>query len=235
MPEKKMIQKSPVRIFERAIGGGLGEGNFGVVLSRPGVGKTAFLIGLAVDQLLQGKKVLYISTKESVEHVNDFFDQIFHAMARTLEMDQVPQMQLRMERNRHILVYNADFFSLEKLEQSVQFLKDTTGFAPEMMILDGTPRFKTTEQWEIDGVRKLAADNQAEVWTSANMHREGQETDERSVPLEVARFDKDLDVIVHLCPQSEHIQVKITKEHGNPEVAQVRMELDPATMLLRWI
>ena len=235
MPEKKMIQRSPVRIFERAIGGGLGAGNFGVVLSRPGVGKTAFLIGLAVDQLLQRRKVLYISTKESVEHINDFFDQIFHAMAAALEMDQVPQMQLRMERNRHILVYNADIFSLEKLEQSVDFLKDATGFSPDVMILDGTPRFASTEQWEIDGVRKLAADNEAELWTSANLHREGQEADERGVPAEVARFDKDLDVIIHLCPQNDHVQVKITKEHGNQEVAQVRMELDPSTMLLRWV
>jgi hypothetical protein len=235
MPEKKMIQKSPVRVFERAIGGGLGAGNFGVILSRHGVGKTAFLIGLAVDQLLQRKKVLYISTKESVEHINDFFDHIFHATAAAQNMTDVPRLQLRMERNRHILAYNADFFTLEKLEQSLAFLKDATGFEPDMMILDGTPRFKTTEQWEIDGVRKLAADNKAEVWTSANIHREGQEHDERSVPLEVARFDKDLDVIVHLCPESSHIRVKITKEHASEEVAQVSMELDPATMLLRWV
>ena len=103
---------------------------------------------------------------------------------------------------------------------------------PDVMILDGTPRFASTEQWEIDGVRKLAADNEAEVWTSANLHRTGQEADERGVPAEVARFDKDLDVIIHLCPQSDHVQVKITKEHGNQEVAQVRMELDPSTMLL---
>ncbi len=235
MPENKMIQKSPVRIFERAIGGGLGAGNFGVILSRPGVGKTAFLIGLAIDQLLQRKKVLYISTKESVEHVNDFFDHIFHAMAAAQDMAEVPRMQLRMERNRHILAYNADFFTLEKLEQSLAFLKDATGFEPDMMILDGTPRFKTTEQWEIDGVRKLAADNKAEIWTSANIHREGQEADDRGVPAEVSRFDKDLDVIVHLCPESDHIRVKVTKEHDSQDVAQVRMELDPATMLLRWI
>lgn len=235
MPENKMTKKSPVRIFERAIGGGLGEGNLGVVLSRPGVGKTAFLIGLAVDQLLQRKKVLYISTKESVDHINQFFDQIFHAMAAAQSMDEIPQMQLRMERNRHILSYNADFFSLEKLEESVAFLEDATGFSPDIMILDGTPRFKTTEQWEVDGVRKLATKNGAEVWTSANLHREGQEADDRGVPTEVARFDKDLDVIVHLCPESNHIQVKITKEHGNEELPQVRMELDPATMLLRWV
>jgi KaiC/GvpD/RAD55 family RecA-like ATPase len=235
MSENKIIQRSPVRIFERAIGGGLGAGNFGVVLSRPGVGKTAFLIGLAVDQLLQRRKVLYISTKESVEHINGFFDQIFHAMAAALDLEELPQLQLRMERNRHILVYNRDVFSLEKLEQSVQFLGDATGFSPDMMILDGTPRFESTEQWEIDGVRKLAAENGAEVWTSSNLHREGQEADARGVPSEVARFDKDLDVIIHLCPESNHVQVKITKEHASQDVAQVRMELDPSTMLLRWV
>lgn len=235
MPENKMIQRSPVRIFERAIGGGLGAGNLGVVLSRPGVGKTGFLIGLAVDQLLQQKKVLYISTKESVEHINAFFDQIFHAMAEALDMDEIPQMQLRMERNRHILVYNRDVFSLEKLEESAAFLKDATGFTPDMVILDGSPRFENTEQWELDGLRKLAADWKAEVWASSNVHRTGQDTDERGVPMKVARFDKDLDVIINLCPESSHIRVKITKEHKSQEVAQVRIELDPATMLLRWV
>ena len=157
MVEKSMIERSPVRIFERAIGGGLGEGKMGVVLSRRGVGKTGFLIGLAVDQLLQGRKVLYISTKESVEHINNFFDQIFHAMAEALDMDQVPQKLLRMERNRYIHVYNRKTFSVEKLQQSVEFLKEAAGFEPDMVIMDGTPRFEKSEEWEIQDIIKLAA------------------------------------------------------------------------------
>ena len=181
MVEKSMMERSPVRIFERAIGGGLGAGKLGVVLSRHGVGKTGFLIGLAVDHLLQGKKVLYISTQESVEHINNFFDQIFHAMASSLDLDQVPQKQLRMERNRYIHVYNRKTFSLEKLEQSVAFLKEAAGFEPDMVILDGTPRFENTEEWEIQGAKKLAAEWGAELWTSSNTHREGQEMDERGV------------------------------------------------------
>ncbi len=142
MPEKSLIERSPVRIFDRAIGGGLGAGNIGVVLARNGVGKTGFLIGLAIDALLRERKVLYISTKESVEHVTAFFEQIFHAMADELGMNEVPQRQLLMERGRHILCYNRDFFSLEKLEQSVAFLKDTTGFSPDMVIMDGTPALR---------------------------------------------------------------------------------------------
>ncbi len=234
MTEKSMIERSPIRIFDRAIGGGLGTGNLGVVLSRPGVGKTAFLIGLAVDQLLQGKKVLYISTKEPVDHIHHFFDEVFHSMAAALDASSVPQRQLKMERNRHILVYNRDFFSLEKLEQSATFLKDAAGFVPDMVIMDGTPRFSKSEKWEIEGVRKLAAEWNAEVWTSANTHREGQDMDERGVPNAIAKYDELVDVIVHLCPESEHIRVRITKEHSNEEIAQVQMELDAATMLLRW-
>ena len=234
MVEKSMMERSPVRIFERAIGGGLGEGKLGVVLSRHGVGKTGFLIGLAVDQLLQGKKVLYISTKESVEHINNFFDQIFHAMAASLDLDQIPQKQLRMERNRYIHVYNRDSFSLEKLEQSVAFLKDAAGFVPDMVILDGTPRFENTEEWEIQGVKKMAAEWGAEIWTSSNIHREGQESDARGVPNSVARFDDEIGVIVNLESDSDHVKVKILKEHGSTEPAQVQIELDPKTLLLRW-
>ncbi|MBK6734791.1 MAG: hypothetical protein IPO18_16290 [bacterium] len=234
MPEKSMIERSPVRVFDRAIGGGLGAGNIGVVLSRNGGGKTGFLIGLAIDKLLQGKRVLYISTKESVEHVNDFFDQIFHAMAASLAMDELPQRQLQMERNRHILVYNRKFFSVEKLENSVTFLTDTTGFTPDMVVMDGTPRFESTEQWELDGIRKLARQWNAEVWTSGLLHREGQVFDERGIPQEIARYDADLAVVIRLATENGRIGLKVLKEHASTEPAQVRMELDPATLLLRW-
>ncbi|MCP4293528.1 MAG: AAA family ATPase [bacterium] len=234
MPLNKMIQRSPVRIFEKVIGGGLGAGNLGVTLSRPGVGKTGFLIGLAVDQLLQGKKVLYISTKEPVDHISTFFEEIFQSMSNVLEMDNVLQRQLEMERNRQILVYNRKLFSLEKLEKSVAFLKETTGFEPDMVILDGTPRFENTEEWEVEGIKKLGAQWGAEIWTSSNTHREDQEMDARGVPRVVTRFEEHLNVIVALCPDSEHIKVNTIKEHGNEDIPQVSLELDPKTMLLRW-
>jgi len=232
--EKSMTDRSPVRIFERAIGGGLGAGNLGVILSRPGVGKTAFLIGLAVDQLLQGKKVLYISTKESVEHISNFFEQIFQVTAAALDLDDVPRRQLRMERHRHIHVYNRKTFSVEKLEQAVGFLHDAMDFTPDMVIMDGTPRFENTEDWELDNIRELATKWGAEVWTSSNTHREGQEADARGVPTAVARFDEKLDVIVDLVPDHSIIQVKLIKEHNSTEIAQVQLEIDPRTMLLRW-
>ena len=235
MPQKSLIERSPVRIFDRAIGGGLGAGNIGVVLARTGVGKTGFLIGLAIDALLQERKVLYISTQESVEHITAFFEQIFHAMAEDLGMNEVPQRQLMMERGRHILCYNREIFSLEKLENSVGFLKEATGFSPGHGDHGRHPALRADRAV---GDRRACASwpptGRPEVWTSATLHREGQELDARGVPVEVARFDADLGVIIHLCPEGDHVKVRITKEHQTETAAQVSMELDPRTLLLRW-
>jgi hypothetical protein len=232
--DSKMLERSPVRVFERATKGGLGRGNVGVVLSRPGVGKTGFLIGLALDALLQGRKVLHISTQESVDRVQSFYDHIFHVLAASLNLDRPHERLLAVERNRHILAYNRKLFSLEKLENSVSFLKDAADFTPSFVIMDGTPRFGKTEQWEMDGVCRLAKEWDAEIWTSSLTHREGQQLDSRGVPMEVARFDASLAVIVNLVPTADYIKVRIVKDHDRASIPDLHLELDPATLLLRW-
>ncbi len=234
MPTQDTRFHSPLRVFEKALDGGLGAGEIGVVLSRPGVGKTALLVGMAVDALLQGRSVLHISTEESVREVRRFYDEVFERMADNLKLDNRMQRQLDLERNRHILVYNRKEFSLEKLRQSVAFLAEAADFRPQLVIMDGTPRYEHTEQWEIDGVRELARDLEAAVWTSSLLHRDGQETDERGVPRAVARFDADLSVIVVLEPERDHVQVRVVKATALAGAAAPRLELDPRTLLLRW-
>ena len=43
--------RSPLRLLEQGLHGGLGKGNIGVVLAGPGVGKSSFLVGVALDFL----------------------------------------------------------------------------------------------------------------------------------------------------------------------------------------
>ena len=49
MHRKEINERSPMRVLEQSIHGGLGRGNLGVVVARHGVGKTAFLVGVALD------------------------------------------------------------------------------------------------------------------------------------------------------------------------------------------
>jgi hypothetical protein len=234
MPDKSVCDRSPLRILERALGGGLGRGNIGVVLSRHGVGKTGFLIGIALDALLQGRKVLHISTKESVEHTRDFYDLLFRNLTTDLQLDNLAQRHLEMERNRHILVYNRKLFSLAKLEQSVSFLREAAGFVPSVVIMDGTPRFEKTEEWEMEGVARLASEWDAEIWTATNLHREGQELTAKGIPVTVAQFDRWLSVILLLEPTAERVRVRILKDRDRDDIADLRSILDPVTRLLRW-
>ncbi|MBT7311842.1 hypothetical protein HN843_08765 [bacterium] len=233
MTTKDMHFRSPLRVFEKATDGGLGAGNVGVVLSRAGVGKTAFLVGLAVDAIMHGKKVMHISTEESVEHLRDFYSEIFNVVAEKTNLENKMQEELNLERRRHILVYNRDEFSLEKLQESAKFLKDVAHFEPDIVIMDGTPRYEQSERWEIEGIKKLAQDWNAQVWTASQTHREGQEFDDRGVPAEVAAFDDLISMAVFLEPCSNHVKVKVLKDKNN-NAPELSMELDPKNLLLRW-
>ena len=44
MVKAELIKRSPLRVFEQSIHGGLGRGNIGVLASPKGVGKTACLV-----------------------------------------------------------------------------------------------------------------------------------------------------------------------------------------------
>jgi hypothetical protein len=65
-------------------------------------------------------------------------------------------------------------------------------------------------------------------------HREGQQFDLRGVPLDVARFDALLSVILLLETAAERIRVRIIKDRDRADIADLHLELDPRTMLLRW-
>ena len=64
---KELNERNPLRLFEHSIHGGLGRGNIGVVVARHGIGKTAFLVGIALDDAMRGRKCFtFRSIKPSI-------------------------------------------------------------------------------------------------------------------------------------------------------------------------
>ena len=80
--------RSPLRLLEKGLHGGLGHGNLGLVIAGPGVGKTSFLVGVALDELLRSKPVLHIALDHSVQHVRDYYDTVFEELANTTRLDE---------------------------------------------------------------------------------------------------------------------------------------------------
>ena len=73
MEVAELIKKSPIRVFESSIDGGLGRGNLGVLASRHGVGKTACMVHLAIDKILRGQNVIHVSFGANVEHIMNWY------------------------------------------------------------------------------------------------------------------------------------------------------------------
>ncbi len=95
MYRKELNERSPLRVFEQSIHGGLGRGNIGVAVGRHGVGKTAFLVGVALDDLMRGRKVLHVALDQSVEKVRQYYDEIFMDLARTSELEDAGRESVR--------------------------------------------------------------------------------------------------------------------------------------------
>lgn len=229
---KEMHARSPLRVFEKSIHGGLGKGNLGVVMSPAGIGKTAFLIDVALDDLLQEHQVLHVTLEDSVERVRDFYGTLFQELCKTTQPDDLGRAHLQVERLRMIHAYRGGKLSLDKLRRNVEFLQDHAHFEPELLILDGV-NFRSTSNQELGGLKELAGKMSAEVWLSVQTHRDRPPRDPRGIDEQVIRFDEFISVMVLLHPEEEgSVTIQLLKDHENENLADLKMRLDPTTLLL---
>ena len=170
MEKTEINQRSPLRALETSLGGGLGDGDIGVVVARTGIGKTAFLVGIALDKLLRGRRVLHVSMGHSVEKVCAYYDEIFADLAHDQELSDVWQVRLEMERNRNIHVYSDGNMSADRLRQCLDALatlnaSDRFAIPPDEVSDDGDSytEFGWLPYVEAFGLTALAIDGDQRV------------------------------------------------------------------------
>jgi KaiC/GvpD/RAD55 family RecA-like ATPase len=234
MYRREIGERNPLRIFERSIHGGLGRGNLGLVLSRPGGGKTGFLISVAIDDCLRERNVLHVSTRDSAEKARAFYEEVFHDLAESAGMTDRADRLRRLERHRRIHSFLGGTFTLAKLEVALDYMTRYTDFNPSAIIMDGFPEWEHASEDELGALKSMATRYDCEVWLTGALHRDGQKQDARGVPVEMARFDDILSVVVRLDPEADHVRVRLLKDHANPDIADLHLELDPVTFQVRW-
>ncbi len=238
MYRKDVNERSPMRVFEKSMHGGLGKGNVGVIAARAGVGKTALLVQIALDDLLRDRKVLHISHEHAVDHVRAYYDEIFRDLAVTSKLDDPSSVKLDVERNR--LIYShigpassappsprGGRSSIAKIVDTVTFARDIAHFEPEVIILDGFD-FQHAGDDAIQALLKLATERAVELWLSANVDTAPTRAGELPAPL--ARFAAELDVVVFLAPERDVVRLRLLKDHQNTELADLHLRLDPHSM-----
>jgi hypothetical protein len=235
MYRKEVNERSPMRVFEKSMHGGLGRGNVGVIASRPGIGKTPLLVQIALDDLLRDRKVLHISHEHAVDRVRAFYDEIFHDLATCTKLEDPEANRLDIERRRLIFSHlghvdrspHGTVAVLRKLAETVAFAREIAHFAPDVIIIDGFDFTHGTDA-SVDALSKLARDHSAELWVSSQTHASAATPGALPPPLD--RFYAGVSVIVFLEAERNVVRLRLLKDHDNADLADLELRLGPHSM-----
>ncbi len=233
MEIQELIKSSPLRVFEESIDGGLGRGNLGVLVSRHGVGKTACLVHLATDKLLRGEQVIHVSFSGNVEHVINWYKEVFNEISEEKGMNDSSKVYSDILANRVVMNFSQETVSIDKVLNSLETLIKHGSFKADTILFDG---YKLTKA-NVGDVRKIKAFAKklnVEVWFSVSPIRKDVVYNEYGIPDTIDPYIEVVDIMIGLRmdEQLNKVVMTLVKEHDKKMTKLMGVCLDPKTMLI---
>jgi hypothetical protein len=228
MLKKDLILKSPI---EKAIGiKNITTGCFGAVLARAGVGKTSFLVQIALIQLLSDEKVLHVSLDDPMDKINLRYDEAYTNLVDHIGYVD-PQKAVRLwddiSPNKVGISYTEATFNTDKIRDYLKSFKKADLALPTIMIVDGL-NFDEDLSSTLEDLKALNKEFSIFIWLSMKSHRE-EALSEEGFPVQLEAHKDLFEKAVFLQPVEDKIEALILKD-GN-RIDQ-RYKLDTATMML---
>jgi hypothetical protein len=231
MVKQELIQRSPVRIFEKSIHGGLKSGGLGVIASRKGVGKTAVLVQIAIDKLLQGKKVIHVSFSQHTDYVIAWYEDIFAEIAKKKNLEHALDIKNDIVKNRVLMNFNQDGVTSDQILRSLRALIVDGSFKADALIIDGFD-FTRTSVNRIAEIKKFASELGLEIWYTCTVVGDDPVFDKRNVPIVLKDFLDLIEVVVILEPKQDFIQFSVSKDYDVFNPHALELKLDTKTLLI---
>lgn len=231
MIRNELVKRSPLRILEQSMHGGLGKGNIGVISARQGLGKTACLVHIATDQLLEGKHVIHVSFASETTHIISWYEDIFQEIARRYGLDGAMDVHDDIIRNRVIMNFRQDRVSAPQVQRSIRSMIRDGNFNADVVIVDGYDFEKSTPE-EIAGFKTFAEEAQLELWFSASIRKDAPQSRDSNVPDLLAAFLPFIAVLIVLKPCDTYIHLRLVKDHELVPQTDLHLRLDPHILLI---
>jgi hypothetical protein len=231
MVKEELIQRSPVRIFMNSINGGLKPGELGLIASPSGIGKTSVLVQIALDKLLQDKKVIHISFTRHTDHILAWYEDIFDEFIKKKNLENEQEVKNDIIKNRVLMKFSQGGITSDQILRSLRALIKDGGFNAEAIIVDGFD-FSTIEEGHVAAIKAFALEMGVSCWYSCNVGGEKPLYDKKNLPLILKDNANLFDVIIVLEPKSDHIALTVSRDREiyNPE--HLALKLDPKTLLI---
>ncbi len=220
-----IIQNSPLRILDATLKGGVGVGNLGVLAARHGVGKTAVLVHIATDKLLQGKNVLHVTYGKKPEHTLNYYEEIFQEISKTKNLESAMDIHDEIVKNRSVM--DLERMEITHLMEGLDIRLTQGGFVADTVIIEDLDFTKAGKDASAM-LKTMAKQKGLEVWVSSSPESAEVQGD---VPTELAEHMENIDVLLNLKVSGKHIHLQLVKAHG--EVIQdPHLLLDSKTLLI---
>lgn len=230
MLKQDLILRNPLRLLGQENEDIIRPGGFGAVLARHGVGKTALVVQIALNSLLQQKNVLHISLNEPVGKVSLWYQEVFERLAHQYKVPQIDQLWDTIMPHRFIMTFQVEGFSMPKLEERLTDLTSQNIFIPNLVIIDGLP-FGDQSRPRLQELNRLAVEQGLPIWFTVTIHRhEDPATD--GLPVQLSPVQDLFDVAIALQPENETVHIQAIKTPSEL-ITETELTLDPATMLIQ--
>jgi KaiC/GvpD/RAD55 family RecA-like ATPase len=217
----------------KSIHGGLKAGEMGLIASPSGLGKTSVLVQIALDKLLQGKKVIHVSFTQHTDYVLAWYEDIFDEFIKRKNLENEQEVKNDIVKNRVLMKFNQEGVTVDQIIRSLKAMIADGGFNAEYVIVDGYD-FSSADSERVAKVKAFAKELNLAVWYSCTVKGSSSEAlyDKRDIPVVIKDYADFFEVIVVLEPKQDHIELTVSKDRDvyNPE--HMALRLDPKTLLI---
>jgi hypothetical protein len=230
MLKTDLILRNPVQYLGGQSEDVLAAGQFGGVLARAGVGKTALMVQMALNSMLHDRNVLHVSLNQPVDKTNLWYREIFGHVARHSNVPQPESLWESLLPHRFIMTFRTEGFSVPKLEERLADLLEQKIFAPRVLIIDGLS-FDDPLRDSLAGLKHYARLNGMSAWFTIRTHHH-ESPGPGGIPKQLVDVEDLFEVALQLVPTGEEIHVKVLKGLTLPP-EHSHLVLDPSTMLVK--
>lgn len=216
LDKKELLASSPVRFFEPT-GAALDEGEIGLLTAKKGLGKTSILVQFGIDTLLKDKAIVHVSFNQKSENVITWYSSVLAEICKSHKVD-VDELSDELFRNRTILNFNQNTFTLPKVVNTLKALTDN-GIKLETIIVDDLDLLKT-EVSDLNCFCDFIKEEKMTAWFSYNS--EASDLNQILPSEKMAKFNS----VAHLLPETESVSLSILKK------GEGKVKLNSKTLLM---
>jgi hypothetical protein len=127
--------------------------------------------------------------------------------------------------------FRQDGARTEQVLRSIEAMIVHGDFRAETVIVDGFD-FAQAGPEDLRKFKDFAGRLGLEVWFSASLKKDDPLFDEQGIPYELKGYLGAIDVLISLQHHGDHVHFNLVQDHGRLAPKDLRLKLDPTTLLI---